>query len=50
MKTKTPQRKPNKVMSNKELEEKIMSKYTKNNPEPRTLKERVTIELNKLNK
>lgn len=47
---KVPQRKPNKVMSDKEFEEKIISKYTKNNPQPRTLEERVKSELNRLNK
>lgn len=46
---KVPQRKPNKVMSNKEFEEKIISTYTKSNPQPRTLEERVKNELNRLN-
>lgn len=45
---KTPQRKPNVAMSNAELEEKIMQKYTKDNPQPRDLKEMVEQELNKL--
>lgn len=50
MKTKVPQRKPNVSMSNKEMEQKIMSKYTRDNPQPLTLKDRVQDELNKLNK
>lgn len=42
--------KPNKVLSNAELEQKIISKYTKENPQPQTLKERVEEELNKTKK
>lgn len=47
---KTSKFKPNKVLTDAELEQKIMSKYTKDNPEPKTLQERVKVELNKLNK
>jgi hypothetical protein len=47
---KLPQRKNHKSMTNSQLEQKIMSKYTKDNPQPRTLEERVKQELNKLNK
>lgn len=47
---KTPQRKNHKSMSDKELEIKIMSSYTKNNPQPTALEDRVKVELNKLNK
>lgn len=46
----TSKYKPNKALSNTELEQKIMSKYTKENPQPQTLKERVEQELNKLKK
>lgn len=37
-------------LTNVQLEQKIMSKYTKENPQPQTLKERVEQELNKLKK
>ena len=46
----TSKYKPNKVLSNAELEQKIMSKYTKENPQQQTLKERVVEELNKIKK
>ncbi len=45
-----PQRKPNKVLSNQEFEQKILEKYNKVNPQPKDIKERVQVELNKLNK
>lgn len=45
---KTPQRKPNKVLTDEELEQKILNKYNKENPQPTTLKERVNNELDKL--
>lgn len=46
----TSKYKPNKVLSDAELEQKIISKYTKENPQPQTLKERVQEELNKIKK
>jgi len=42
------QRKNHKSMTDEELEEKIMSRYNKENPQPRNLKERVEGELKKL--
>lgn len=45
---KTPQRKNHKWLSLEELENKIITKYTKQNPEPRTLEDRVQKELKKL--
>jgi len=42
--------KPNKILTNEELEVKIMGKYNKANPQPQNLKERVEERLNKLNK
>lgn len=47
---KTSKFKPNKVLSNQELEQKIMGKYNKDNPQPQDLKEKVEAALNKLNK
>ena len=47
---KIPQRRTNKSLEDKDLEAKIMSKYTKDNPQPQNLKERVELELKKLNK
>ena len=37
-------------MSDQELEQKIMSKYNKINPQPLNMKDKVDVELNKLNK
>ncbi len=45
---KTPQRKNHKSMTDSQLEEKIMAKYTKLHPEPKTLKEKVEVAINKL--
>lgn len=46
----TSKHKPDKFLTDKEFEVKIMSKYNKDNPQPKDLKERVEVELNKLNK
>lgn len=45
-----PQRKPNVALSNKEMEQKIMGQYNKTNPQPHSMKEKVDVALNKLNK
>lgn len=45
---KVPRRKNHKSMTDAELENKIYSTYTKDNPQPKDLKERVKQELNKL--
>ena len=47
---KTSKFKPNKILTDSELEAKIMSKYNKGNPQPQNLKERVEVALKKLNK